>query len=105
VLAGQTTLRQLGACLEQAQVVVAGDTGVLHIAAALRKPVVALYGPTSPAITGPLGDSQRTVVLRHPECCPGIPCLQPEHPGFPGMDAISVEEVYDAACQLLKQHG
>ena len=105
VLAGQTSLRQLAACLEQAQLVIANDTGVLHVAAALRRPVVALYGPTSPAVTGPLGEPERTVVVHHPDCCPQIPCYRPEHPAHPGMDAISVEEVYAAACHLLERGG
>ena len=100
-LAGRTTLRQLAAVLEQAQLVVSNDTGVLHIAAALRRPVVALYGPTSPTLTGPLGDSTRTTVIHHPECCPQIPCLSPERPPHPGMEAITVDEVYGAVCQLL----
>ena len=101
VLAGQTTLRQLGACLEQAHLVVSNDTGVLHIAAALRRSVLALYGPTSPALTGPLGNPQRTVVLHHPDCCPRIPCYEPDHPPHPGMDSISVDEAYAAASRLL----
>jgi lipopolysaccharide heptosyltransferase II len=74
MLVGRTTLRQLGGCLEQAQLVISNDTGVLHLAAALSRPVVALYGPTSPALTGPLGHPTRTIVLRHPGCCPRIPC-------------------------------
>jgi heptosyltransferase-2 len=104
-LAGRTTLRQLAAVLEQAQLVVSNDTGVLHIAAALRRPVVALYGPTSPTLTGPLGDSTRTTVIHHPECCPQIPCFSPERPPHPGMEAITVNEVYEATCQLLAQHA
>ena len=101
VVAGQTTLRQLAACLEPAALVVSNDTGVLHVAAALGRAVVALFGPTSPALTGPIGDPQRTVVLHHPGCCPTIPCYQPDRPPHPGMDAISVEEAYDAAGRLL----
>jgi len=101
VLAGATSLRQLAACLAQAQLVISNDTGVLHIAAALGRPLVALYGPTSPALTGPLGDPQRMVVLHHPECCPRVPCERPDHPVHPGMDSITVEEAHAAACQLL----
>ena len=101
VLAGQTTLRQLGAYLEQAHLVVSNDTGVLHIAAALGRPIAALYGPTSPALTGPLGDPRRMVVLHHPDCCPEIPCYHPNHPPHPGMNTITVEEVYAAAVKLL----
>ena len=103
VLTGKTTLRQLAACLEQVSLVVSNDTGVLHIASALNRPVVALYGPTSPAITGPLGDPARTVVIHHPTCCPHIPCYQPQHPGYPGMESITVDEVYDASVTLLEQ--
>ena len=102
VLAGTTTLRELGALLEQAQLVVSNDTGVLHIAAALRRPIVALYGPTSPALTGPLGDPARTVVVHHPDCCPSIPCYEPDHP-HPGMNTITVDEVFAAAIKLLEQ--
>ena len=104
VIAGQTSLRQLAACLEQARLVVSNDTGVLHVATALRRPVVALYGPTSPVITGPLGDPERTIILHHPDCCPRIPCYDPDHLSHPGMDAITVDEAYEAAVQLLSRH-
>jgi lipopolysaccharide heptosyltransferase II len=102
VLAGGTTLRQLAALLEQAALVISNDTGVLHVAAALGRPVVALYGPTSPTLTGPLGEPQRMVVLHHPDCCPRIPCYQPDSPPHAGMNAISVDEVYQAACKMLE---
>jgi len=103
VLAGQTRLRQLAACLEHASLIVANDTGILHIATALGRPVVALYGPTSPAITGPLGNPDRMIVIHHPDCCPAIPCVRPRHPGYPGMESISVDEVYDAAITIMDQ--
>ncbi len=103
MLAGRTTLRELAACLPHAQLVISNDTGVLHIAAALHRPLVALYGPTSPALTGPLGDPTRMSVLHHAECCPQIPCFHPDRPPHPGMDAITVEEAYDASADLLEQ--
>jgi lipopolysaccharide heptosyltransferase II len=101
MLAGTTTVRELGAYCEQARLVVSNDTGVLHMAAAMVRPVVALYGPTDPALTGPLGDPSRTVVLHHPDCCPRIPCYEPDRPPHPGMDSITVEEVFAAASDLL----
>jgi heptosyltransferase I len=52
-LTGSTTLRQLVALLEGARVVVANDSGPMHIAAALGRPLVTPYGPTSPIRTGP----------------------------------------------------
>lgn len=52
---GKTDLKQLAALLAQTTAVVAGDTGALHLAVALERPVVGLYGPTSPVLTGPYG--------------------------------------------------
>jgi lipopolysaccharide heptosyltransferase I len=54
-LAPQTTLRQLARVLRDASMVIGGDTGPLHLAAALGTPVVGLYGPTNPARNGPYG--------------------------------------------------
>lgn len=102
VAAGQTTLRALAALLEQAHLVIANDTGVLHVAAALHRPLVALYGPTSPLFTGPLGDEGHSTIIHHPECCPTVPCYDAAHPPHAGMASISVDEVYDAAVRLLK---
>jgi heptosyltransferase-1 len=55
-------LRELAAILAQARIVVAGDSGPLHLAAALGTHVVALFGPTDPARNGPL---PRGTVLRN----------------------------------------
>jgi lipopolysaccharide heptosyltransferase I len=52
-LTGRTSLRQLAALLSLAARVVCGDSGPMHIAAALRRPIVAVFGPTSPDRTGP----------------------------------------------------
>ncbi len=52
-LAGQTTLRQLVALLEKASVVIANDSGPMHIASALNRPLVTMFGPTNPVRTGP----------------------------------------------------
>lgn len=59
------TLDQLIACTRKAALAVGGDTGPLHLACALRIPVVGIYGPTDPARNGPHGTLAR--VLRHPE--------------------------------------
>jgi len=52
-LCGRTTLRQLVALLERAAVVICNDSGPMHIATALGRPMVALFGPTNPVRTGP----------------------------------------------------
>ena len=66
-LAGQTSLKELAAVLLGGALHVCGDTGSAHIAAALGRPVVALYGPTDPAMAGPW--DQNDHVLSHRELC------------------------------------
>ncbi|HEY6822533.1 MAG TPA: glycosyltransferase family 9 protein [Burkholderiales bacterium] len=64
VLAGRATLRETAAVLSQAACVVAPDTGMLHLAAALDRPVVGLYGPTSASLVGPRAANARVVVIQ-----------------------------------------
>jgi heptosyltransferase-1 len=58
-VAVETNLRRLAFTLQMATLVIAGDTGPLHLAAALGTPVVGLYGPTNPARNGPWGQLDR----------------------------------------------
>ncbi|HXG57480.1 MAG TPA: lipopolysaccharide heptosyltransferase I [Thermoanaerobaculia bacterium] len=60
-MAPRTNLRQLAHVLAAARAVIGGDTGPLHLAAALGRPVVGLYGPTSPRRNGPYGQIGRCV--------------------------------------------
>jgi lipopolysaccharide heptosyltransferase I len=60
-LAGKTNLPQLVALLERASLVIANDSGPMHIAAALGRPLVTLFGPTNPIRTGPYGRSDSVV--------------------------------------------
>ncbi|HEY8549220.1 MAG TPA: lipopolysaccharide heptosyltransferase I [Vicinamibacterales bacterium] len=66
-VAPSTTLPDLVALLASARLVVAGDTGPLHLAAALGRPVVGLFGPTDPARNGPWWPED-LVVSRSPQC-------------------------------------
>jgi heptosyltransferase I len=59
------TLGELIALVRRARLMIGGDTGPLHLAAALGIPVVGIYGPTDPARTGPRGGP--AIALRHPE--------------------------------------
>ena len=63
-LAGETSLRELAALMREARLCISNDSGPMHIAAAQRTPLVALFGPTDPALTGPYG--QLDHVLRAP---------------------------------------
>lgn len=59
------SITELIALTRRARLFIGGDTGPMHLAAALRVPVVAIFGPTDPARNGPYGT--RSIVLRSPE--------------------------------------
>jgi len=61
----QSSITELIAITRRAALVIGGDTGPVHLASALDRPVVGIFGPTDPARNGPFGGSFR--VLRHPE--------------------------------------
>lgn len=65
-LSGQTTLPQLAAVLAEADVLLANDTGPLHLAVALGRPVVAPYTCTQVGRTGPYGQAERAVATTVP---------------------------------------
>jgi lipopolysaccharide heptosyltransferase II/tetraacyldisaccharide 4'-kinase len=71
-LAGQTTLRQALAVVSALRVLVTNDSGLMHAAAALGTPVVAIFGSTDPAATRPF--TSRTAIMHHPRPC--SPCLE-----------------------------
>ena len=62
-LAGLTDLNHAVDLIADCVAVVSNDSGLMHIAAALNKPLIALYGPTSPAYTPPLSPNAQVVRL------------------------------------------
>ena len=97
-LLGQTTLGEALALVERCQAVVSNDSGLMHVAAALNRPLVALFGSTSPERTGPWGVASR--VIRKPFPC--SPCFRKEcrEDRF-CMEAITVDEVWDALIESI----
>lgn len=59
--AGQTSLIELGSLLQTMTLLITVDSGPMHMAAAIRTPTLALFGPTSPLRTGPYGPQHRVV--------------------------------------------
>jgi len=89
-----TTLLDYVEIARRSRLVVAGDTGPLHLACAVGTPVVALFGPTDPARNGPF--AREDVVIRHvPGCAPCYRRSCTRHAGI--MDGITVAEVLAAA--------
>jgi len=72
-LTGKLTLPEMVEWIRASELMVTNDTGPMHVAAALRKPVVALFGPTEPRRTGPYG--QLDHVLQTSLAC--VPCMRP----------------------------
>jgi heptosyltransferase II len=68
-LAGSTKLDEAAALIAQSAALVTNDSGLMHIASGLNKPLVALYGPTDPRHTPPSSESAHWVWL-HLECAP-----------------------------------
>jgi heptosyltransferase-1 len=94
------TLGELIELTRRSSLTIAGDTGPLHLACTLGKPVVGIFGPTDPARNGPFGCEFR--VLRHPESKRDHSRRsEPEA----GLLTITPEEVLEAAGELLKGHG
>ena len=87
---------QLIALTRRAAVVVGGDTGPLHLAAALKRPVVAIFGPTDPARNGPYGTRSR--VLRDATSATSHKRVSEVEAG---MLRIGVDEVVAAAMEML----
>jgi heptosyltransferase-1 len=97
-VAPEFTLERLIALTCRVCLVIAGDTGPLHLACALGRPVVGIYGPTDPRRNGPFGVPSR--VLRHPESKRDHSRhAEPEA----GLLTITPEQVAEAAKELLQE--
>ncbi len=91
-LIGRTSLLELMALEKQASLHISGDTGPLHIANAVKTPIIALYGPTLPNRSGPYGN-------------PNGHSLLAKNPGTETcrMDTLPVDDVYDLAMKILHE--
>jgi heptosyltransferase-2 len=99
-LAGATSLGELCAALKLCRVLLTNDSGPMHVAAALGTPVVALFGSTSPELTGPRlpADKGHEILRGQAECAP---CFLRECPiDFRCMTGIGVERVVKAVCNF-----
>lgn len=94
------SIAELIALTRRAKLFIGGDTGPLHLAAALQIPVVAIFGPTDPSRNGPHGTN--SIVLRNPS---SRTSLSHTDASDPGLLKIAAGEVISAACKLLENSG
>jgi ADP-heptose:LPS heptosyltransferase len=110
LIEGVPSPRTLAALLQQATIFVGNDSGVMHLAAAVEIPIVAIFGPTNHRAWGPYpADSARHAVVREPLAC--SPCIHRGHsfgrpagcPARTCLDLVEVEQVLQAAGRVLGQ--
>ncbi len=100
-LAGQITWPGLVALVDNVDLVISGNTGVMHVAAARQKKQVALHGPTNPKLWGPLNPNARVVQSTCAQC----PCLKlgfEYHSNDAScMRKVAIEDVKNAVLSLI----
>jgi heptosyltransferase I len=104
-LAGQTTLKQLAAVLEQSRVLLTNDSGPMQLAAGLGTPVTGVFTCTSPTISGPPGDKHELVAT-------GVKCAASYRKRCPHrgkkhlacLEELDVDRVWTALCRLMQKN-
>jgi heptosyltransferase-2 len=99
-LAGKTSLRELAAALKLCDFVLTNDTGPMHLAAAVGARMVAIFGSTSPELTGPIFSPRARIVRQSVPCAP---CFLKDCPiDLRCLRGITAETVVAAAMDCLK---
>lgn len=111
-LVGKTNFKQLAAILTHCQLFIGGDSGPLHIAAAVGTPTIGIFGPSDPRLVAPKGENH-LVIWKHVSCSP---CYQPETVrtnfdfsicprGIPEcMEKIMVEDILAAVREQMEEN-
>ncbi len=100
--AGETSLEELPGMLSMCSLLITNDSGLMHMAAALEVPVVAIFGSTDPRTTSPYG-KEHTIIYRQVPCSP---CLLRECPtDHKCMKAITVDDVWQAVVEKAGDSG
>ncbi len=102
-LTGRTGLSEAAALIERCGLVLTNDSGLMHLAAAVNTPLVAVFGSTNPVTTSPVGEDIK--LIRHEVEC--APCLKPvcNQPQHRCMDLVIPEEVARAGLTILEEKG
>jgi lipopolysaccharide heptosyltransferase II len=103
-LAGQTSLKQLASVLSRADVLLTNDSGPMHLAAALGKPVVGVFTSTNPTRSGPPGNGHELIATQLP--CGGCYKKRCRYSGkkhLACLDELSTDRVWNALAQTMQQ--
>ena len=98
-MTAKTTLQQVMALIHCCHVFVTNDSGLMHVAAGLETPTIAIFGSTDHIATGPFSE-QAVVIRKAMECSP---CLQAECPQkhLKCLESISSQEIYGEVAKIL----
>lgn len=101
-LTGRISLTEMVECIRLSELMITNDTGPMHVAAALGKPVIGIFGPTEPRRTGPYGQLGNAIQNTALAC---VPCMKPDctfHKPLECLRAISPERVMVQVQKLLQ---
>lgn len=103
MMAGKTDLRELSALISECDIFLTNDSGPMHIGYAVRTPLIAIFGSTDPALTGPLGKGD-IVIKKDIDCSPCFKrsCSKQE---MVCMNAIMPDEVFKAIKHSIPKNG
>jgi heptosyltransferase-2 len=104
IAVGETTLKQTSALIERCTLLVSNDSGLMHVAAAMKVPVVAIFGPTSFGRSSPYG-TRHLIVKADVECRPCYRGGAIDCDNLRCLNRISVDDVVDAVRKLAVENG
>jgi ADP-heptose:LPS heptosyltransferase len=93
------SLKDLAAFLSGIDLLISNDTGPVHLACALKVPVIAIYSPTDPSLCGPHKAKHALAIYKKPTC---TPCLKRKCPEPFCLYRISSEEILEAASNFIQ---
>ncbi|MBW1667544.1 MAG: lipopolysaccharide heptosyltransferase II [Deltaproteobacteria bacterium] len=102
-LAGQLTLNELVYVISQCDLLLTNDSGPMHIAAALKIPLVAIFGPESPVLFGPhTSEDLYRIVFKEVDCrpCTKRKCSEPKC-----LDLVTPQEVFEKCVEIIESRG
>ncbi len=103
IMTGKTTLPETAALIEKCSLFISNDSGLLHVASAVKVPVIGIFGPTDPGRTGPYPDLS-AVIRKDMNCSPcyaGKP-VRCDHSQC--LDSITVNDVIEEVKKRLNKH-